>query len=149
MFTYSQAKFITYSQARNLDPVQIVTLKKSTCQPRTVNYSFPVCVYGSRKWEIHPPPCLKGRKQSERREDVSDLAEGSPGLTLKPRRLSGWPSGEDERSSATVAKAKSVRERSRTNVEMQTEGEYTRLREGYLDNDLYGKGFWLRAKQNL
>lgn len=32
-------------------------------------------------------PCLKGRKQCEKREDVSDLVEGSPGLTLKPRRL--------------------------------------------------------------
>lgn len=86
------AKFITGS-------VQLVPLKKPRCQPHTVNYSFPVCVYDSRKWEIHPPPCLKGRKQCERREDVSDLAEGSPGLTLKPRRLNGRPSREDERSS--------------------------------------------------
>lgn len=43
------------------------------------------------------PPCLKGRKQRERREDVSDLAEGSPGLTLKPGRLNGPASPEDER----------------------------------------------------
>lgn len=41
------------------------------------------------------PPCLKGRKQRERREDVSDLVEGSPGTTLKPRRLNG---GRSERS---------------------------------------------------
>lgn len=50
----------------------------------TANCEFPVCVYGSRKLEIHPPHRLKGRKQCERREDVSDPCEESAGATLTP-----------------------------------------------------------------